>query len=82
MARGDGPGRPPLGVAVQRIQLTLSLREGEDDDLSAFFARHPPRQRARAVMTALRQGGVSVEEGGSPVMDEAELAAMLDDLIF
>jgi hypothetical protein len=33
MGRGDGPGRPPLAVAVQRIQLTLSLREGEDDDL-------------------------------------------------
>jgi hypothetical protein len=82
MGRGDGPGRPPLAVAVQRIQLTLSLREGEDDDLIAFFARHPPRQRARAVVTALRQGGVGVERGDPPVIDEAELTAMLDDLFF
>ena len=82
MGRGDGPGRPPLAVAVQRIQLTLSLREGEDDDLIAFFARHPPRQRARAVVTALRQGGVGAERGDTPVIDEAELTAMLDDLFF
>lgn len=82
MGRGDGPGRPPLAVVVQRIQLTLSLREGEDDDLIAFFAHHPPRKRAQAVVVALRQGGVGDEGSVTPIIDEAELAAMLDDLIF
>jgi hypothetical protein len=82
MGRGDGPGRPMLEMAVQRIQITLSLREGEDDDLIAFFAHHPPRKRARAVVVALRQGGVAMTGDVTPVIDEAELAAMLDDLIF
>jgi hypothetical protein len=82
MGRGDGPGRPMLEMAVQRIQITLSLREGEDDDLIAFFAHHPPRKRARAVVVALRQGGVAMTGGVTPVIDEVELAAMLDDLIF
>ncbi len=66
MAQRKGPGRPPLEVAVQRIQLTLPLREGEDDDLIAFFARHPPRQRARAVVAALRQGRVGAVGGTNP----------------
>jgi hypothetical protein len=82
MGRGDGPGRPMLEMAVQRIQITLSLREGEDDDLIAFFAHHPPRKRAQAVVVALRQGGVAMAGGVTPVIDEVELAAMLDDLIF
>lgn len=55
MAKGKGPGRPRLETTVHTFNITLSLREAEDDDLIAFFARHPPRQRARAVVTALRR---------------------------
>lgn len=82
MARRDGPGRPPLTMKVHTIQVTLSLREGEDDDLLAFFGRHPPRQRARAVIAALRQGRVGEETAVSSEIDEAELLAALDDLLF
>jgi hypothetical protein len=82
MAKGKGPGRPRLETTVQRIHLTLSLRMGEDDDLLAFFARHPPRQRARAVMVALRQGGVGAGIVTHVEINEEELLAALDDLLF
>ena len=38
MAHKRRRGRPPLAVKVHTIQVTLSLREGEDDDVLAFFA--------------------------------------------
>lgn len=82
MGRGAGPGRPPLTVKVHTIQVTLSLREGEDDDLLAFFGRHPPRQRARAVIAALRQGGVGEETAVGRAFNEAELLTALDELLF
>jgi hypothetical protein len=81
-AKGKRPGRPRLETPVQRIHLTLSLRVGEDDDLLAFFASHLPRQRARAVMVALRQGGVGAEIVTHVEINEAELLAALDDLLF
>lgn len=81
MGRGDGPGRPPLDVPARLIRITLSLRPGEDDDLLAFFDRLPAGGRARAVVTALRQGGVGEAAVGQP-FDEAELLAALDDLLF
>jgi hypothetical protein len=81
MGRGDGPGRPPLDVPARLIRITLSLRPGEDDDLLAFFDRLPAGGRARAVVTALRQGGVEETAVGQP-FDEAELLAALDDLLF
>lgn len=77
-----GRGRPCLATTVHAIHITLSLREGEDDDLIAFFAQHPPRRRARAVITALRQGGVGEETTVGGTFDEAELLAALDDLLF
>ena len=45
---------------VRQIRFTLSLREGEDDDLLFFFADIPERRRAAALKTALRAGGVSL----------------------
>jgi hypothetical protein len=81
MGRGDGPGRPPLDVPARLIRITLSLRPGEDDDLLVFFDRLPAGGRARAVVTALRQGGVGEAAVGA-VFDEAELLAALDDLLF
>ena len=69
-------------MKVHTIQITLSLHEGEDDDVLAYFARHPPRQRARALLTALRQGGVGRETAVGGVFNEAELLEALDDLMF
>jgi hypothetical protein len=66
---------------VRLIRITLSLRPGEDDDLLAFFETIPAGGRARAVMTALRQGGVGETAVGGK-FDEAELLAALDDLLF
>ena len=75
-------GRPCLAATVHTIHITLSLREGVDDDLIAFFAQHLPRKRAQAVITALRQGGVREEMIVGLAFDEAELIAALDDLLF
>ena len=82
MTRKARRGRPPLAVKVHTIQIPLSLREGEDDEGLAYFARQPPRQRARALRTALRQGGVGRETVIGGVFNEAELLEALDDLLF
>ncbi len=81
MGRGDGPGRPPLDVPARLIRITLSLRPGEDDDLLAFFDGLPPGGRARAVVTALRQGGVG-ETAVGRAFDEADLLAALEEMLF
>lgn len=81
MGRGDGPGRPSLDVPARLVRITLSLRPGEDDDLLAFFDGLPIGSRARAVVTALRQGGVGETAVGG-AFDEADLFAALDDLLF
>lgn len=41
IVKGNGPGRPRLEMPVHTWHITLSLREGEDDDVIAFFARQP-----------------------------------------
>jgi uncharacterized protein with von Willebrand factor type A (vWA) domain len=73
--------RPPLDCTVHQFKLTLSLREGEDDDLIDFFDRIPPRGRARAVITALRQGGVDVVDDALNYEDD-ELAGALELMLF
>ena len=80
MARGDGPGRPPLAVPSRLVRITLSLRPGEDDDLLDFFDAIPPGGRAQAVVVALRQGGVG-PAGGDTVVDDDLVAAALDDFL-
>ena len=49
-------GRPKLDCKVHQIRFTLSLREGEDDDLIFFFSDIPERRRAAALKAALRAG--------------------------
>lgn len=73
--------RPSLDCTVHQFKLTLSLREGEDDDLIAFFERIPPRGRARAVVTALRQGGVDVVDNALDYED-LEIAGALEAMMF
>ena len=72
--------RPKLKTAVHCYQTTFRLREGEDDDLIAFFSRIPSRQVARTIMTALRQGGVEQVTAALDEEDEtweADFAEML-----
>lgn len=74
-------GRPRRATAPLVINLKLLLYPGEDDDLRAFFAATPPRQRASAVKTALRTGNIAaaaVETGP----EDAELADLLAGLLF
>lgn len=83
MPNANKGGRPAQPDRV-RIQIKLSLRKGEDADLIAWFAQIPEGYRPKAVMTALRQGGmatqndtVTVPEAGEWVADE-DFEAMLD----
>jgi hypothetical protein len=59
------------------FQVFLRLREGEDDDLIAFFSRIPSGRRAAAVKTALRMGGIPRHPDGAAGPAEEEI---LEDL--
>lgn len=54
LSMGSKRGRPKLDCKVHQIRFTLSLREGEDDDLLFFFSDIPERRRA----AALKAGGL------------------------
>jgi hypothetical protein len=70
--------RPRMTPAVI-VQVKLSLRLGEDDDLIAFFERVPDRLRVAAVKQALRSGGMTMQLDDLPSDEEIELA--LDGLL-
>jgi len=83
MSSSKRGGRPPLDTEVIRVRVTLSLRVGEDDDLIAWFAQLPARQRPRHLKRALRQGGVSLEPetpAQVEIVDDATFADLLDAL--
>lgn len=74
--------RPQKQGIVHRLQVTLCLWEGEDDDLIAHLVHGdiPPRQRAQAVIAAMRQG---IETTAPETeVDEGEAAVLLDGLFF
>lgn len=71
-----GAGRPPTGVRTILIRASLTLREGEDDDLIAVFQTVPARQRANFIKAAMRSGGLQVDLEGLP--NDDELAESLD----
>ena len=73
-------GRPKLDCKVHQIRFTLSLREGEEDDLIFFFADIPERRRAGALKAALRAGGVSLSNGFTPDSDDLDLT--IQGLVF
>ena len=77
---GSKRGRPKLECKVCQIRFTLSLREGEDDDLLFFFSDIPERRRAVALKAALRAGGVSLKAGSVPTMDDLDLT--IQGLVF
>ena len=61
------------------VQVKLSLRPGEDDDLIEFFDQVPGRLRVAAVKQALRSGGMSLKLEDLPSDTEVENA--LDGLL-
>lgn len=72
--------RPKQSRPITHYNTKLSLCAGEDDDLITWFESIPPRERAKAIVTALRQGGltaVSVVE-----TEPTELDAMIDLMVF
>ena len=71
--------RPRAETPALIVQVKLSLRPGEDDDLLSFFERVPARLRAAAVKQALRSGGMAVQLDDLPSDDEVEAA--LDGLL-
>lgn len=73
-------GRPSLPTPVVEIHIHLRLRVGEDDDLLAFFSRFPARRRAVALKTALRAGGMQVENVETGPSEDV-LADALDGLL-
>ena len=73
--------RPQL-VDPCLIRLTLVLRPGEDDDLIDWFASMPQRGRARAVICALRQGGVNLADESAEEDDQERAMKLAGALMF
>ncbi|MBE2197275.1 MAG: hypothetical protein IAE79_01615 [Anaerolinea sp.] len=74
--------RPRFDGHIHTVRLSLRLREGQHDDLIAWFLAMPERGRAAAVLTALRQGGGLLDNGGRQAVDEAEFSNVLDAMMF
>ena len=74
-------GRQRLSRPSVQINLNLSLRPGEDDDLLQFFAAIPPGRRAAAIKQALRNGGLGTVTADL-IADDAELLAQANSLLF
>lgn len=72
-------GRPRFNQMIVRINLKISLREGEDDDLIDAFQRVPARKRASFVKAAMRSGGLAVPIDDLP--DDEELAESLENFL-
>ena len=78
--RGGRPTLAELNIERVLIRISLTLHEGEDDDLISWFDSIPRRKRAHSVKVALRQGGMTSkdqqEEFEEFISDE-----LLDDLL-
>jgi len=57
--RGGRPTLAELDIERVLIRTSLTLHEGEDDDLISWFDSIPHRKRAHLVKVALRQGGMT-----------------------
>lgn len=62
-------GRPPLTMTRIRKKVTLTLYEGIDDDLINWFDSIPKGEIANSIKTALRQGGITLEQEDENVED-------------
>lgn len=72
--------RPRFDGVIHTVRLSLRLREGEDDDLIHFFEQLGERGRARAVIEALRNGGLVFTNDETEDEDEG-LYASLDNMM-
>lgn len=73
--------RPSLASPARIYRVTLCLHDGEDDDLIEFLDRVPSRGRARAIVAAMRAGGVTAVANDMD-SDDDELFAALDGMMF
>ena len=73
-------GRPAPPEPEVRVVVHLRLREGQDNDLIAFFASLPPRQRALRLKLALRSGGMQSTSAVAEIPDD-ELNEALDGFL-
>lgn len=76
-------GRPPKSGRTFVFNIKLRLRETEDDDLIRFLESVPPGQRAAAIKTALRTGGLLTHgTGEDDDADDEDLGLDMDDFFF
>lgn len=76
-------GRPPLKYKRYRKNIMLTLYEGIDDDLIAWFDSIPTGELALTIKTALRQGGITLkqeEQLSEDLMSDDAFADFLDAL--
>ena len=78
--QGGRPSLAELDIKRVVIQTTLTLYEGEDDDLIEWFDSIPNGKRAHLVKIALRQGGMS-SENDHQEFSEFISDDLLDDLL-
>ena len=83
MKKQNQGGRPTLAeLDIERvlIRISLTLHEGEDDDLISWFDSIPDRKRAQSVKVALRQGGMTSQDQQEE-FEEFISDELLDDLL-
>jgi hypothetical protein len=68
--------RPRKVADTVRVDITLSLTAGEDDDLIAWFAALPDRGRATAVITRLRTGTITATAANGQVSQDEAIATL------
>lgn len=73
-------GRPKAEIPSLEFLIHLRLREGEDNDLLAFFNSIPKRRRASAIKSALRAGGMQPSSITNLEEDEELADAVVDFL--
>lgn len=77
-------GRPPLAEPSVRVQVTLYLHPGADDELIAWFAGLPTGRRALALKAALLAGGLRLADlpAGGPDDDDLTGDLLAGGLVF
>ena len=78
--RGGRPTLAELDIERVLIRISLTLHEGEDDDLIDWFDSIPHRKRANYVKVALRQEGMTSQDQQEEV-EEFISDDLLDDLL-
>ena len=74
--------RPRLTKRPVYFPVKLALRRGEDDDLIDWLNSVPSRGRARAIVTALRAGGLENAAVDDDLVSDDEAMNALDELFF